>query len=89
MLLLGLGWFEGGLRIIMALLCSFIYKLIASLFELFINISKVELLSSKEITPIYQRVTMVLTIVMVFYVTFELVKYIIQPDAMKDKEKGA
>lgn len=89
MLLLDLGWFESGLRVIMAWLCSFIYKLIASLFELFINISKVELLRSEEITPIYQRVTMILTIIMVFYVTFELVKYIIQPDTMKDKEKGA
>ena len=89
MLLLGLGWFEEGLRVVMAWLCSFIYKLVAGLFELFINISKVELLSSDQITPIYQRVTMVLTIIMVFYVTFELVKYILEPDKMKDKEQGA
>jgi len=80
---------EDGLRTLCAWLCQLIYQLIAGLFELFINVSKVEILSSNNIEPIYQRVTTVLAIVMVFYVTFELVKYIVQPDQMTDKEKGA
>ena len=80
---------EDGLRGLCAWLCKLIYWLIGGIFELFINVSKVELLSSDNIKPIYQRVTIVLAIVMVFYVTFELVKYIVQPDQMTDKEKGA
>ena len=89
MLILGLGFVTDAIRILMAWLCSFIYKLVASFFELFINISKVELLSSDEIKPIYQRVTLALTVIMVFYVIFELVKYILEPDTFSDKEKGA
>ena len=53
------------------------------------NVAKVNILSSDQVKPIYQRVTMILTIIMIFYVTFEFVKYVIQPEAMTDKEKGA
>lgn len=78
-----------GLRQMCAWLCQFLYSLIAWLYELFMNLSRVELLTSKDIQPIYQRVTMILAIIMVFYVTFEFVKYVIQPETMTDKEKGA
>lgn len=81
--------FEEALRYLGAIICGFLYKIVAALFELFINISKVELLSSSDISKIYQRVTLMITIIMIFYVTFETVKYVIQPDTMGDKEKGA
>ena len=53
------------------------------------NLSSVRLLTQSDIKPIYQRVTIILTIVMVFYVTLEVVKYVLDPDKMTDKEKGA
>lgn len=81
-------WQEAG-RGIAAWFCKGIYWLIAWLYELFLTISRVNILSSEEIAPIYQRVTMILTIVMVFYITFEFVKYVVQPDTINDKEKGA
>ena len=77
------------IRELCAWLCEGIYTLIAGLYNLFMNISRVELLTSDQIHPIYQRITMILTIVMVFYVTFETVKFVIQPDQFSDKEKGA
>lgn len=77
------------LRTLCAWLCQAIYWLIAGLYDLFMNISRVELLTNDDIQPIYQRVTMILTIVMVFYVTFQAVKFVIQPDGFSDKEKGA
>lgn len=80
---------EKALRILAAALCKLVYTIAASLFELFINISKVELLSSNDISKIYQRITLFITIIMIFYVTFETVKYVIQPDTFSDKEKGA
>lgn len=80
--------FEKALRYLGAIICGFLYKIVAALFELFINISRVELLSSNDIAKIYQRVTLIITIIMIFYVTFETVKYVIQPDTMGDKEKG-
>lgn len=80
---------EDGLRTLAAWLCNFVYSVIAWVYELFINISRVELLSSEDIKPIYERVTMILAIIMVFYITFEFVKFVVQPDGIVDKEKGA
>ena len=40
------------------------------------------------ITAIYQRVTLLLAIIMVFYVTFQFIKYLITPVEISDKEKG-
>lgn len=85
---LDLGFIETGLRIVMAWLCSLIYPIITWLYNLFIYVSKVNILSDEIIKPIYQRVTLILTIVMVFYVTFEFVKFVVQPDGITDKEKG-
>ena len=79
----------GALRDLAAVICRFIYWLIAGLFELFINISKVTILSSDNIEPIYQRITLILAIVMIFYVTFEFVKFVVEPDGISDKDKGA
>ena len=80
---------DGILRNIWASLCQLIYKLVAFLYELFMNVAKVKLLTQDDIKPIYQRITLILAIVMVFYVSFEVVKYIISPDTITDKEKGA
>lgn len=86
---LDLPFWEGAFRGLMALLCKFIYPVISFLYKLFINISQIRILESEQIQPIYQRITMILTIVMVFYITFQFVKYVVQPDTMTDKEKGA
>ena len=40
------------------------------------------------ITLVYQRVTLLLAIIMVFFVTFQFVKYLFVPEEMADKEKG-
>lgn len=88
MQILDLSFWQEAIRGLGALLCKAIYWIIALLYELFSTISRVNILSSDEIAPIYQRVTMILTIVMVFYITFEFVKYIVQPDTISDKEKG-
>lgn len=78
----------GMLRTVMAFFCNFVYPIIGVLFNLFMNVAKVNILSSDEIKPIYQRVTLILTIVMIFYVTFEFIKFVVQPDGITDKEKG-
>ena len=80
---------DGILRDLWATLCQLIYRLIAWLYEMFINIAQVDFLSQDSIKEVYKRVTMIFTIIMVFYITFELVKYVVQPDAMTDKEQGA
>ena len=76
------------IRGLSALLCDVIYTLISKVYELFMTVARLNILSSDQIAPIYQRVTMILTIIMTFYITFEFVKYTIQPDNFTDKEKG-
>lgn len=85
---LDLSLWQRAIRGLMAMLCQLVYPLISWLYDLFMNISKVNILTG-ELQPIYQRVTMILTIIMIFYVTFEFVKFVVQPDGITDKEKGA
>lgn len=88
MLLLKIGVVVKVLRSLAAVICNFLYRIIATMYQLFMTISRLDILSSDQIAPIYQRITMILTIVMTFYITFEFVKYTIQPDMMTDKDKG-
>ena len=75
-------------NVIWGLLCSIVYGLIVLAFNLFTEVSQLDILSDK-VDGIYQRLTMIITIVMVFYITFEFIKYVISPDTISDKEKGA
>ncbi len=40
------------------------------------------------ITLIYRRITLLIGIVMVFFITFKFIKYLLEPDEVVDKEKG-
>ena len=79
----------GVFNIIWSFLCTIIYGLIAAIFNLFNSITQLDILRDGQIDDIYQRVTMIITIVMVFYITFEFIKYVVSPDTISDKEKGA
>lgn len=76
-------------RFIGGWLCNFIYWVIGCMYQIFISIAQIDILTAERIQPIYQRFTLILTIVMVFYITFEFVKFVVQPDNITDKEKGA
>lgn len=76
-------------NVIWGLLCSIVYGLIVLAFNLFTEVSQLDILSADKVNGIYQRLTMIITIVMVFYITFEFIKYVISPDTISDKEKGA
>ena len=89
MIFLDLDIVTKALRKLGAVFCDVIYTLISKIYELFITVARLNILSSDQIAPIYQRVTMILTIVMTFYITLEFVKYTINPDEFTDKEKGA
>lgn len=81
-----LGFVEGALRTLCAWLCQVIYPIIAAIFQLFIDVASIRL--QLPIETLFRRVTMMLTIIMTFYIIFEFIKYIVQPDTIGDKEKG-
>ena len=86
------------LRKVAGSICNAIYSLISILFDVFYNLANIRILNARyevngvwhdaPITVIYKRVTLLLGIIMVFYVTFQFIKYILEPDTFSDKEKG-
>lgn len=77
------------LNLLWASLCIPVYAIIKYSFSMFIRIAELDISSSVNINEIYQRVTMIITIVMTFYVAFSIIQYTINPDTVSDKEKGA
>jgi len=89
-LLSGIGEIVGAiLNTIWLFLCGIVYPLLSWIFSIFIKLSSVDILREDIIDGIYGRVTIILTIVMTFYIVFEFVKYTVSPDTITDKEKGA
>lgn len=76
-------------NLVWAIICSTIYGMIAAVFNIFNTLSQLNILSDFGIEDIYQRISMIIIIVMAFYITFEMVKYVVQPDMINDKSKGA
>ena len=89
---------NGELRKVAGSICNAIYSLISILFDVFYSLANIRILNARyevngvwhdaPITVIYKRVTLLLGIIMVFYVTFQFIKYILEPDTFSDKEKG-
>lgn len=77
------------LNFVWSILCSPVYTIMSLCYNAFLALPHLNLLKIEEIKEIYSRVTVILIIVMAFYITFEVVKYVVQPDAITDKEKGA
>ena len=71
-----------------AWLCQVIYQLIAYLYRLFYNLGDLRIINNENISPIYNRITLILGLVMLFFVIFQLIQYVINPDNFMDKEKG-
>lgn len=89
---------NGELRKVAGSICNAIYSLISILFDVFYSLANIRILNAgtmvdgvwhdAPITIIYKRVTLLLGIIMVFYVTFQFIKYVLEPDTFSDKEKG-
>ena len=89
---------NGELRKVAGSICNAIYSLISILFDVFYSLANIRILNAgtmvdgvwhdAPITIIYKRITLLLGIIMVFYVTFQFIKYVIEPDTFSDKEKG-
>lgn len=76
------------LNTLMAWLCETIYSLIAYAYKLFYNIGALRIINSDKIEPIYNSITLILGLIMLFVVIFQLIQYVMEPDNFTDKEKG-
>ena len=73
------------LRALFGFLCEIIYTGIASLYDLFIRLGSFTYVD--EFSVIYNKISLIIGIFMVFRVTFWLLEALINPDTITDKEK--
>ena len=76
------------LRTLMGRLAALIYTMIEYLYNVFIYISRAEILDNEFIQSIYQKVGMILGIFMIFKLVFSLIQSLIDPDKFADKKSG-
>ena len=85
---LGIGQaIEHGFRTLMFILCDGVYRLIYLTFYIFEKLGSARIIEDTQ--GIVNRISLIIGLFMVFRVTFAFVQYIVDPDAMLDKKKGA
>lgn len=77
------------LRGLMLSLCELVYSLISFCFQVFYNLGKANILNNDILDPIFKNIGLIIGIFMIFRVTFAFVQYIVDPNMMTDKNKGA
>lgn len=78
---------EHGFRTFMFILCDGVYRLIYLTFYIFEKLGSARIIEDTQ--GIVNRISLIIGLFMVFRVTFAFVQYIVDPDAMLDKKKGA
>lgn len=78
---------EHGFRTLMFILCNGVYRLIYLTFYIFEKLGSARIIEDTQ--GIVNRISLIIGLFMVFRVTFAFVQYIVDPDAMLDKKKGA
>lgn len=81
-----LDFINNALRGLWAVLCEFIYPAIAWAYQLFEDISLVTY--TDKFSQIYNKISLIIGIFMVFRVTFWLIEMLVNPDTITDKEKN-
>ena len=80
------GIIEDALRGLFGTLCEVIYPMIAKLYEIFIELGTLAHVEDLEV--IYNKISLIIGIFMVFRLTFWLIESLVNPDNLKDKENN-
>ena len=80
---------NGAFRSLLLSICETIYKLIVFCFNVYDKVATAKLLDSDTINMFYEKVGLILGVYMIFRLTFVVVQYVLDPDKMTDKSKGA
>ena len=78
-----------GIRYLMFALSTYIYGLLMDLYDMFLALCNVRLLSNDILQELSRRVGYILGVVMLFYVILGFIQLLLNPDAVNDGEKGA
>ena len=83
------GKIEEGFRALMFILSSLCYELVIFFYNIFTKLGTAEILTTSQIEKIYSRVTLILGMFMLFKMIFSFIQYLLNPDLLSDKSKGA
>lgn len=75
-------------RILIGRIATLIYNLIINIYDLFMYISRAEILDNDLVQAVYQRVGMILGLFMLFKLTFTLIQALIDPNKLSDQKNG-
>lgn len=81
-------WLYDVPRFVFAWIDRGIYWLIARLYDLIVDLAYIKVLDNELLGQFYTRVYGLLSIVMLFKVTFSVISYILDPSKMSDKQQG-
>ena len=81
-------WFLGIIRGLFAAIDKVVIWLIESLYDLIFQISSVQIFDNASLAAFANRITVILSIFMIFKLSLSFLNYIVNPDAMTDKSKG-
>ena len=76
------------LRSLFGFLAALIYDFIVIEYDLFVTISRAEILDNAFVEQIYEKVGMILGIFMLFKLTFSLIQHLIEPSKFTDQSTG-
>lgn len=79
---------QGVLRTIIFSLDELIYKFIIILYNIFSALCNARLMNNELIAEFAKRIGLILGLVMFFYVAFDIIQILLDPDKITDKEKG-
>lgn len=81
-------WYTDIFRSIFAAIDGIVYNLISDAYGLLEKIAQVKVFGNDDISSITNKVYTIIGIFMLFKLTFSFITYIVNPDAMTDKDKG-
>ena len=81
-------WFQVLMRQLFFSIDRIVYNFISTIYDLLITIARTSVLTQADIIDMSSRIYRLLTIFMVFKVTFSLIMYVVNPDDFSDKSKG-
>lgn len=82
-------WVVNSFRGLFAAIDSAVYTLIAIVYEILLQISRVNMFENGTFENVARKFYTLLGIFMLFKVTFSFITYLVNPDQMTDKSKGA
>lgn len=76
------------LRSLMGSTIAYLFEFISTLYQVFIYISKAQIIDNDYIYPIYRKVGFILSLFMIFKLSFALIQALVSPDKLTDKKNG-